>query len=43
MGQLGGARWRRGMDLCEVTMVGIAEVLGVEEGRKERGQAGVLG
>ena len=53
MGQLGGAHWRRGMDLCEVTMVGIAEVLGVEEwprawpSRSPRmggsGQAGVLG
>lgn len=43
MGQLGRARWRRGMDLCEVTMVGIAEVLGVEEGWEGHGQAGVLG
>ena len=42
MGQLGRAHWRRGMDLCQVTMVGIAEVLGAEEGRKGRGHAGVL-
>jgi len=43
MGQLGGEHWRRGMDLCEVMIVGIAEVLDVEEGRKGRDQAGVLG